>query len=61
MGPRSVRMPSGLSEEALMSLLRLRYGADDLEADYILEVRHFAELLDWTSVRKRCEARRIAA
>ncbi|CAJ1338161.1 unnamed protein product [Effrenium voratum] len=49
-------MPPGLSEEAMMLLLRLRYGAEEIEADYILEVRHFAELLDWPEVRKRCEA-----
>eukprot|EP00435_Cladocopium_sp_Y103_P012194 s2155_g3.t1 len=53
---RSVSMPEGLSEEAMMALLRLRYGADELEAEFTLEVRHFAELLDWPNVRKRCEA-----
>eukprot|EP00913_Durusdinium_trenchii_P027080 g25415.t1 len=40
----------------MMALLRLRYGADEVEADFILEVRHFAELLDWPNARKCCEA-----
>ncbi|CAE7669171.1 infB [Symbiodinium sp. CCMP2456] len=51
-----ITMPEGLSQEATMMLLRLRYGSDEVEADYILEARHFAELLDWPEVRKRCEA-----
>eukprot|EP00439_Symbiodinium_sp_Y106_P034038 s4165_g4.t1 len=61
-----IAMPEGLSQEATMMLLRLRYGSDEVEADYILEAgktrslgceaRHFAELLDWPEVRKRCEA-----
>eukprot|EP00931_Biecheleriopsis_adriatica_P102654 TRINITY_DN77598_c0_g1_i1.p1 TRINITY_DN77598_c0_g1~~TRINITY_DN77598_c0_g1_i1.p1 ORF type:complete len:481 (-),score=139.32 TRINITY_DN77598_c0_g1_i1:132-1520(-) len=52
----SVDMPAGLSQEALMSLLRLRYGSEEVEVSCILEARHFAELFDWPGVRKRCEA-----
>ncbi|CAE7337706.1 infB, partial [Symbiodinium necroappetens] len=32
-----ITMPEGLSQEATMMLLRLRYGSDEVEADYILE------------------------
>lgn len=56
-GLRSVAMPVGLSIEALQSLLKLRYGSMDIEAEHILEARHFAELLDWPDVRQLLEAR----
>ena len=37
-----------------MDLPRVKWGRIDLSS---LEVRHFAELLDWPNVRKRCEDR----
>jgi hypothetical protein len=52
----TIAMPDGLSHGALLSLLRMRYGADEIDASWILETRHFAELLDWPAVRKCCEA-----
>jgi hypothetical protein len=51
-----VAMPEGLSHEALLPLLRLRYGCGEVEIEHILEMRHFAELFDWVVVRDKCEA-----
>lgn len=48
-------MPEALSHEALVMLLKLRYGGDVVDTDFILEARHFAELFDWPAVRERCE------
>mmetsp|Transcript_66528 Transcript_66528/g.187383 ORF Transcript_66528/g.187383 Transcript_66528/m.187383 type:complete len:467 (-) Transcript_66528:164-1564(-) len=50
----SVTMPEGLSKEALIGLLRLRYGSADVDIERILEARHFAELFDWAAARERC-------
>mmetsp|Transcript_39685 Transcript_39685/g.71249 ORF Transcript_39685/g.71249 Transcript_39685/m.71249 type:complete len:472 (+) Transcript_39685:67-1482(+) len=52
-----VTMPEGLSPEALQALLRMRYGADEVDVILILEMRHFADLFDWPAVRSRCEER----
>merc|ERR1712048_1206804 len=52
----SVAMPDGLNQDALMMLLRMRYGAKELHTEGILEMRHFAELFDWRAERERCEA-----
>lgn len=49
-------MPEGLSEEALHSLLRVRYGSDEVDTEHILEARHFAELFDWPAVTRRYDA-----
>jgi len=55
-GARSViSMPEGLSSEALMPLLRLRYGSEEVDVESILEMRHFAELFDWPAESKKCE------
>merc|ERR1719384_2108816 len=48
-------MPPGLSCEALQMLLKLRYGSGQVDAEHILEARHFAELLDWPAARRSCE------
>eukprot|EP00927_Polykrikos_kofoidii_P057237 TRINITY_DN51353_c0_g1_i1.p1 TRINITY_DN51353_c0_g1~~TRINITY_DN51353_c0_g1_i1.p1 ORF type:complete len:529 (-),score=89.46 TRINITY_DN51353_c0_g1_i1:197-1783(-) len=55
-GCMSVRIPEGLSHEALLELLRLRYGAMDVKVERVLEVRHFAALFEWTAAKERCEA-----
>lgn len=51
----SVAMPEGLSQEALLPLLQLRYGSDKVDVEHILEMRHFAELFDWPAVSGKCE------
>jgi len=51
-----VLLPEGLSPEVARMLLRMRYGSAEVQVEHILEARHFAELLDWTAVRERCEA-----
>jgi len=51
-----VTMPMGLSHEALLELLRLRYG-QKMNPEYILEARHYAELFDWTCVREMCDTK----
>eukprot|EP00928_Gymnodinium_smaydae_P064086 TRINITY_DN47501_c0_g1_i1.p1 TRINITY_DN47501_c0_g1~~TRINITY_DN47501_c0_g1_i1.p1 ORF type:complete len:490 (+),score=106.07 TRINITY_DN47501_c0_g1_i1:84-1553(+) len=53
--PKSLALPEGLSQEAFRMLLRLRYGGQEVLAEYILEARHFAELLDWPDARRCCE------
>lgn len=51
----AVTMPGGLSQEALLTMLQVRYGGEQIELEYILEARHFSELFDWPFVRQRCE------
>eukprot|EP00929_Paragymnodinium_shiwhaense_P044086 TRINITY_DN22619_c0_g1_i1.p1 TRINITY_DN22619_c0_g1~~TRINITY_DN22619_c0_g1_i1.p1 ORF type:complete len:503 (-),score=109.76 TRINITY_DN22619_c0_g1_i1:190-1698(-) len=53
---QEVLMPPGVSYEALQALLRLRYGQEDVPLESILEMRHFAELFDWTRERQACES-----
>mmetsp|Transcript_31020 Transcript_31020/g.66731 ORF Transcript_31020/g.66731 Transcript_31020/m.66731 type:complete len:482 (-) Transcript_31020:190-1635(-) len=52
-----VSMPDGLSKEAADMLLKLRYGSYEVQADRILEARHFAAVLDWPTIRQTCEDR----
>jgi hypothetical protein len=52
----TIDMPEGLSQDALLPLLRLRYGSEDVDVEHILEMRHFAELFDWPDVREKCES-----
>jgi len=54
-GDGVIALPEGLSHDALLELLRLRYGGDDVDVEHILEIRHFAELLDWPDVARVCE------
>lgn len=53
---QAVRIPEGLSRDALMDLLELRYGSEKVDSERILEVRHYAELFDWPEAREFCEA-----
>mmetsp|Transcript_67309 Transcript_67309/g.161362 ORF Transcript_67309/g.161362 Transcript_67309/m.161362 type:complete len:477 (-) Transcript_67309:81-1511(-) len=50
-----IRVPDGLSAQALRALLQLRYGMMEVQLEHILEARHYAELFDWKAETAQCE------